>query len=250
MKPSITKLFRFRTILTNLALLALMLPQFLYPSPASAKAYKILLKNGREISCTHYYERDGQIIVVRSIGEIGYNKDEVAEIREDGEAIAEPSVAPAIPRSSGSKPTVGKSTGRCGMTDLWFRSELRNAGPAELDELIARERAKIAELENQLPALIAKDEELKAENRRTLEARRKADRDAQPQSRRETTGEDVIATAQMASGMATAVQGGMHGEVTFADTTPAKRKMMEQELPRHRCNLYWAEAKRSGASTP
>jgi hypothetical protein len=250
MKPSTAQAISSRITLSIPVLLALMLLQLLYPLQVSAKAYKILLKDGREISCAHYYEKDGQIVVVRSIGEIGYDKDEVVEIREDFEAIAAPPAAPSIPRSSGSKPAVRNSTSRCYITDLWFRAELRNAGSAKLDELIAREQAKIAELENQLPALTATEEERKAEHRRAQEARREANRNAPPQGRREITGEDVIAAGQMASGTATSIQGGMHGELTFADPTPAKRKMMEQELSQHRCNLSWAEAKRSGASSP
>jgi len=246
MTPSIIRASRGILLFIEVIVLTLLLPSALYPTQVSGKSYKILLSNGREISCSHYYERNGQIIVVRPIGEIGYNKDEVVEIREESTVSTAPAIGPAASRVPSSKPAASSGTGQCRITDLWFRAELNNAGPAKLNELIAQEQAKIAELERQLPSLIASDEAGKAEQKRTLAASREGRRNTPPQNRYETTGEDVIARSQQASGTASVVQGGLKGGVTFEDATPAKRKLMERELSQHQCNLYWTEKKLSG----
>jgi hypothetical protein len=256
MKISKTGSSRCWIILAGFVLSIFILPSIMYAVQAQGKIYKIRLNNGREISCSQYYERNGQIVAVRSFGEVSYDKEDVAEIREEGSMEAPSSATPTIPRSSSSTPTRSKpagstGTGKCGLSDLWFRAELRKTDASTIDQLIAREQARIAELESQLPALVAADEDQKTENKRKLEARREEKkREAQTPERLDIRGEDVIGLGQRAAGISPAVQGGLGGELLPEDHTPAKRKMMEQELSQHRCNIYWAEQKRSGARIP
>jgi hypothetical protein len=219
-----------------LFLLAFML-QMAYPAQNNNdKSYKIVLKSGREIACAYYYEKDGQIIVVRPFGEVAYSKEDVVEIRD--ESIS--SNAPSAVSVSGNVNPGNLSNGNQCKTNptLWFQSELRKlprnaiAANARIDELIAQEKARITELERQLPAL--KQKESAAQN----------DTNSDQKSNRGLTGEDVIAVSRQAVGIAT-VGGPIRGTIEIENPARFQRKAAENEISRCQCNIFWAEKKRA-----
>jgi hypothetical protein len=226
-----------RIFLSCIVFLVFTLPA-LYPaqnSAAAGKTYKIVLSSGREISCSHYYERNGQIIAVRPFGEVTYSKEDVVEIREISATSSETSSGP---RSTNSDPGNASSAESCKFPAThWFQAELRRlprdaaAANTRIDELIAQEKARITELEGQLPAL--REEESAAHDENNSDRRKSG-----------LTGEDVIVVSRQASGIATA-GGAVRGTITFEDPTGYKRKSAENEIVRCQCNIFWAEKKRS-----
>jgi hypothetical protein len=240
-----------RTILGCIFLLIFTLPTLCRAqnNAASGKIYKILLSNGREISCSHYYERDGKIITVRPFGEVAYSKEEVSEIRDQSANAAEPGAA-ADPVAA--TPRIEPGAAGCKYpATMWFQADLRrlprNAAAANtrIDELIAREKARIVELKGQLPGLRQKAETKAVESERKIEqALADYGQYAEDQSKHGIRGEDVIAVAAQASGTST-VAGPVRGMVIIEDSTKFQINAAEKDIERCLCNIFWAEKKRS-----
>jgi hypothetical protein len=216
------------------------------------KIYTIVLSNGREVRCSHYYERDGQIHVVRSFGEISYSKSEVVAIRDETEGSFESSSANSLAHSSQSDAAGGD---QCAQSDTRiFESLLRSlpsdraAAEVKIDELIALQRNSIAQLEAELPALEAK--ERSAQEARKIERENRAEEDHRQgeESNERITAESMIDFIQHASGGSQI----RHDPNAFGDKNAisasyarSRREEIERDIALRRCNISLAEKKRS-----
>jgi hypothetical protein len=254
-----------RTALGGLFLLVLVLPSI--PCQAqntrSGKIYTIVLKGGREIKCTSYYERDGQIMVVRSIGVIGYSKEDIAEIRDETRLLGEsgsatPSAQPNPVASAGASHA---GAGQCAQPGtIEFEREIdrlpRDAAAAEakISDMISHERQLIADLEIQLPAWQAEEASAKeakdeAHQAEVQEARRKAEEKADERKKYGPTAEDMKELLLKLSGQSQVEHGNRN---PFKDKNAVaeasariKKEAIEREISQRQCNISWAEKKRS-----
>ena len=206
--------------------------------------YVIVLKNGRELKTRSYYEKDGFIYIVGRLGEMGFNKENVEEIRTEARESADGATTAAF----ASQPL---SEDQCKAPGSLFQAVLRNLPSdrnqalADLDELIAREEAHIARLRGELPSLEARQRAAARQLEREREHRKiEARRAAAKKKEQGITGEDAIAMMNAASGMSQIVHAPVSKTVIDEGSFRLRKEAMEKELLQHRCNVLWANRRK------